>query len=79
MRSLLVIVCVAATSYHFSDVRSGTAVQAVLLPLVFFLCIVALALWVYARTRDRSRSRGDTSGGVSVPFGSGSGFGGSGD
>ena len=79
MRSLLLIVLAAAMSYHFSDVRSGKTVQAVLMPLVFFLCIVALALWVYVRTRDRSRSRGDTSDGVSVPFGSGSGFGGSGD
>jgi hypothetical protein len=79
MRSLLVIVLAAATSYHFCDVRSGKAVQAVLMPLVFFLCIMAFVLWVHARTRLRSRSRGDTSGGVSVPFGSGSGFGSSGD
>ncbi len=79
MRSLLVIVVAAATSYHFCDARSGKAVQAVLMPLVFFLCIVALALWVYVRTRDRSRSHGDTCGGASVPFSSNSGFGGAGD
>lgn len=53
--------------------------QAILMPLACFLCIMAFALWVHARTRDRSRSRGDTSGGVSVPFGSGGGFGSSGD
>ena len=53
--------------------------QAVLMPLAFFLCIMAFALWVHARTRNRSRSRGDMSGGVSVPFGPGGGFGSSGD
>ena len=74
MRSLLLIVLVAAASYHFSDVRSGKPVQAVFMPLVFFLCIVAFALWVYVRTRERSRHDADTSGAVSVPFGSDSGF-----
>lgn len=79
MRSLLLIVLVAATSYHFSDVRSGKPVQAVFMPLVFFLCIVAFALWAYLRTRERSRHDADLSDGVTVPFGSGSGFGGSSD
>ena len=78
MRSLMAILLVAAISYHFCDARSGKLVQTVLMPLVFFLCIMALALWIYARTRDRSRS-GDDASGVSVPFGSGSGFHGTGD
>ena len=79
MRSLLLIVLVAAASYHFCDVRSGKPMQAVFMPLLFFLCIVAFALWVYLRTRERSRHDADLSDGVSVPTGSGSGFGGTSD
>ncbi len=76
MRSLLIILLVGATSYHFCDVRSGTTTGAVLMPLLFVFSLIALALWLYVRMRDRSRSGADTSDGVSVLSGFGSGFGG---
>lgn len=75
MQSLLVILLIAGTSYYFCDVRSGTTLGAVLMPLLFILSLIALALWLYVRMRRRSRHDRDE--GVSVSFGSG--FGSSGD
>lgn len=76
MRSLLVILLVAGVSYHFCDARSGTTMGTIVMPLLFSLSLIALALWLFVRMRRGSRHDGADEG-ASVSFGSG--FGHSGD
>ena len=82
MRSLLVILLIAVTSYHFCDVWSGAMWRAVLMPLLFVLSLLALVVWLTSRSRDGSGSHtgtSDMSDGISASFGSSEGVGGSDD
>ena len=46
MISLLIIIAITATSLHFTDMESSSAFYGIFLPLINFLCFVALALWL---------------------------------
>lgn len=73
IRTLVFIVVVAGTSFHYTDLQHGNVVTGVLLPIVNLVSLISLALWFVMRfhhlgisqttTRDDGGFFGDGDGG----------------
>ena len=76
IKSLVIILAIAAVSIHYSDLQAESALHSILLPLLALLSLTALALWLVHLFHRRAISQKTRPGGTGMDFLDGGGDGG---
>jgi uncharacterized membrane protein YgcG len=81
IKSLIIIIIIGITSFSYTNIESNSVFLSVALPILFFISLVALAIWFVAffnknNISQTTDSRGSDSGGLGGFDGGGNGDGG---